>query len=434
MEKGPRTSMERNWDKIIFSPFLRRLQGKTQVIPFPKDSFLHTRLTHSLETTSVGRSLGKMGAKYLWKALKSEPGLANQLCSAEKDIQEEEFSRHVSDVVKTACLAHDIGHPPFAHTGERAIRSYFKKEEEYICKLLKESSDKKTQFRDLSEFDSNAMGFYKLLREIKGLDHAVLAAYVKYPIRIDEKNSPDNGKSSIFFSDRKEYEKICEGLGVSHSDRHPLTFLVEAADDICYRIVDFEDAIHIGSIDKTRGEEHLIKLLKATAKAFPASDKSKYSIYEHMKEDTIVRMKGKIIHNLTILCAKSFEELRFQDLKKKSFKENKRLLERVKEEHQDVEKPLSEIEKLSESNFYHHPKALQTELSAHTVIPELLSNLISAVFSEEKDQKEEKIKNLFGYKESCKDENNYEKLIRICSCITDLTDAQALQFYKYLKP
>ena len=240
-----RTEMEESWDKIVFSFLFRRLQRKTQVIPFPQGDFLHTRLTHSIETTSVGRSLGRMVGKHV----------------AENDLSDyPDAEERITGIVSVACLVHDIGHPPFAHSGEYAIRHFFAQREEFFMNRLHMNEE---QYADFKHFDGNANGFHELTKsEAPKLSDAILAAYVKYPQRTSGQ------KSSVFFCDKVKYGALRGRLGMpANESRHPLTYLIEAADDICYRIVDFEDAIEVGAIEEKEGLHVLSNLLEATYEA-----------------------------------------------------------------------------------------------------------------------------------------------------------------------
>ena len=259
-----RIGFEVDFDRVIFSDSFRSLQDKTQVIPLSKTDFVHTRLTHSLEVSVVGRSLGRIVGKQL---LEKYPEL-QQL-----GYQANDFGA----IVASACLAHDIGNPPFGHSGEKAIGEYFKtgKGQHYKNEL----SDK--QWQDLIDFEGNANGF-KILTEtregINGglrLSYATLAAFMKYPKEsLPKKPTADiiDKKFGFFQSEKELYIDVATDLGLKKVrtgndvtfSRHPLAFLVEAADDICYTIIDFEDGINLGLIEEEFALEYLIKLVKDT--------------------------------------------------------------------------------------------------------------------------------------------------------------------------
>lgn len=230
-----RSEFEIDFDRIVFSYPFRRLQDKTQVVPLPEHDFVHTRLTHSLEVSSVGRSLGKVVGNYV---LSKNPHLI------EAGYQISDFGA----IVSAACLAHDLGNPPFGHSGERALSEFF------ISHRPDGITDK--EYADLTNFEGNAQGFRILVsphyNDLK-LTYATLATFSKYPcesiIHPRNPNRKSQKKFGFFQSEKSVFKNIAEGCDLtplSDTDtvwvRHPLTFLVEAADDICYLIIDLEDA------------------------------------------------------------------------------------------------------------------------------------------------------------------------------------------------
>lgn len=258
-----RLGFEVDYDRILFSAAFRSLQDKTQVIPMAKTDFVHTRLTHSLEVSVVGRSLGRIAGK---KILEKHPHL--------HEIHGYRFN-DFGAIVAAASLAHDIGNPPFGHSGEKAIGSYFEHGagEEYIAKLTKKER------QDLIDFEGNANGF-KILTESKQgvpgglrLGYATLGAFMKYPKESLPKKPTKHiadKKFGFFQSEKSFFKELAEELGLPKTQegdnlafgRHPLTYLVEAADDICYTIIDFEDGINLGLISEEFALEYLIKLVK----------------------------------------------------------------------------------------------------------------------------------------------------------------------------
>ena len=239
-----RLGFEVDYDRIIFSDSFRSLQDKTQVVPLSKTDFVHTRLTHSLEVSVVARSLGRIVGK---KLIEKYPDLN------EKGYQANDFGA----IVAAAALAHDIGNPPFGHSGEKAIGEYFKtgNGQQYKSEL----TDK--QWQDLIDFEGNANGFKILTENREGvegglrLSYATLGAFMKYPKESLPKK-PSNHivdkKYGVFQSEVKAFKDVVETLGLPQLradehlafNRHPLAYLVEAADDICYTIIDFEDGIN----------------------------------------------------------------------------------------------------------------------------------------------------------------------------------------------
>jgi dGTPase len=253
-----RNSFLRDYDRIIFSSAFRRLQNKTQVFPLPGSIFVHNRLTHSLEVASVGRSLGKsVGEK-----------IAAKYSGESEDFIE--FYRHeLASVIASACLAHDIGNPPFGHSGEDAIRTFF----DNITGETKERIEgalTPNQLADFRKFEGNSNALRTLVNNFNEPDpggyrltYTTLASLVKYPSSSAEGFNKETGliatkKSGFFDSEKAIYLQIAEALqlpaikGYEHVyARHPFVYLTEAADDICYRVIDMEDAhrLHIVSYE-----------------------------------------------------------------------------------------------------------------------------------------------------------------------------------------
>lgn len=262
-EDETRLAFEVDYDRIIFSSAFRSLQDKTQVIPLSKTDFVHTRLTHSLEVSVVGRSLGRQAGKAI---LQKHPHLKDTL-----GYQINDFGA----IVAAAALAHDIGNPPFGHSGEKAIGDFFLNGK---GKRFKQQLTEK-QYQDLIDFEGNANGFKILTQSREGvagglrLTYATLGAFMKYPKEsLPKKPTSDicDKKFGVFQNDRLFFREVAEDLGLLirdnttdvHYNRHPLAFLVEAADDICYTVIDFEDGINLGWIDEEYALEYLTKLVK----------------------------------------------------------------------------------------------------------------------------------------------------------------------------
>lgn len=235
--KGIRTDFRRDYDRLVFSSPFRRLQNKTQVFPLPGSIFVHNRLTHSMEVACVGKSM----ADEISDALRAKYA-GEDWCDA---------LRNISDIVAAACLAHDLGNPPFGHSGEKAISTFFSegpglKLEEHLTP---------GQWADLIHFEGNANAFRVLTHQFKGrrkggfaMTYSTLASIVKYPF---ESRLATKNKFGFFTSEKADFERVADELGIKKLDapnglvwyaRHPLVFIVEAADDICYEVMDIEDA------------------------------------------------------------------------------------------------------------------------------------------------------------------------------------------------
>ena len=235
--KHERTNFQRDYDRLIFSSPFRRLQNKTQVFPLPGSIFVHNRLTHSLEVSCVGRSLGKNVSSRLMQKYKDDDGV--------------NFSE-IDSIVSAACLAHDMGNPPFGHSGERAIAAYFadSKGTQFEESVREEGG----RWEDFLHFEGNANAMRLLTHKFNGrrdggfaLTYGTLASVVKYPFA--SVHASDKGKFGFFQTEEETYLRIVEELGIPMIKkdkgiyaRYPLVYLVEAADDICYQIMDIEDA------------------------------------------------------------------------------------------------------------------------------------------------------------------------------------------------
>ncbi|MBQ2366416.1 MAG: dNTP triphosphohydrolase [Bacteroidaceae bacterium] len=241
-----RTEFQRDFDRLIFSAPFRRMQNKTQVFPLPGSIFVHNRLTHSLEVSSVGRSLGTDVAREL---ILRHPELASA------GLQD------MGAIVSAACLAHDMGNPPFGHSGERAIRTFFSEGKgKMLTEYMNENGDKlsEKEWADLTRFDGNANTFRLLTHQFGGrrrggfvMTYSTLASIVKYPY--ESSLAGKKAKFGFFASETEDYRKIADELGIPYTFedgvlravRHPFVYLVEAADDICYEIMDIEDAFKL---------------------------------------------------------------------------------------------------------------------------------------------------------------------------------------------
>ena len=235
--KDDRSEFQRDFDRLIFSAPFRRLQNKTQVFPLPGSIFVHNRLTHSLEVSCVGRSLGD--------------SIANRLLTKHPELADTHISE-IGAIVSAACLAHDLGNPPFGHSGEKAISTYFS---EGKGQTLREQLSP-MEWEDLTHFEGNANAFRLLTHQFLGrrkggfvMTYSTLASIVKYPF--PSICAGKKSKFGYFVSEQTDYQKIATELGIKRMSkeeeppvyaRHPLVFLVEAADDICYQMMDIEDA------------------------------------------------------------------------------------------------------------------------------------------------------------------------------------------------
>ena len=292
-----RLGFEVDYDRIVFSSSFRSLQDKTQVIPFSKTDFVHTRLTHSLEVSVVGRSIGRLAGKEI---IRKHPKLRSTF-----GYQPNDFGA----IVAAASLAHDIGNPPFGHSGEKAIGYFF--EYGYGKQFLEKLSNQEK--KDLINFEGNANGFRIATKSVEGtpgglrLSYATMGAYTKYPKgSFPNTNSGHvaHKKFGFFKSEESFFNLIAKDLGLLENGvyhRHPLAFLVEAADDICYTIIDFEDGINLGLISEDYALEYLINLVKETI------DTNKYNSLTN-KPQRLSYLRALSINTLILDAVRIFNE------------------------------------------------------------------------------------------------------------------------------
>ncbi len=301
-----RTEFQRDYDRLIFSAAFRRMQNKTQVFPLPGSIFVHNRLTHSLEVSSVGRSLGTDVASEL---IRRRPEL------------EETGLRAIGSIVSAACLAHDMGNPPFGHSGERAIRSYFSEGKGQSLRHFRTSEDDgftPEEWDDIIHFDGNANTFRLLTHRFDGrrkggfvMTYSTLASIVKYPY--SSSLSGKKSKFGFFTPETEDFKRIADELGMIRLEdkggkvryaRHPLVYLVEAADDICYEIMDIEDAHKLRLLSDELTTDLLLGFFsaeeqKALREAY-ASDTD--------TNDRIVYFRSCVINALERACVAIFVE------------------------------------------------------------------------------------------------------------------------------
>lgn len=416
-----RLGFEVDYDRIIFSAAFRSLQDKTQVIPMSKTDFVHTRLTHSLEVSVVGRSLGRLVGK---KIIEKYPHLQSI-----HGYQANDFGA----IVAAAALSHDIGNPPFGHSGEKAIGEYFSigNGQKYKDQL----SDK--EWQDLIDFEGNANGFSVLTSSRPGIEgsirltYAVLGAFMKYPKESLPKKPTQNiadKKYGFFQSDKEFFKEVATELGMIPNksgndigyERHPLAYLVEAADDICYTIIDFEDGINLGLVSEDFALEYLIKLVKDTI------DTSKYKTLA-TKEDRISYLRALAIGNL------------IQDAVR-IFIENEELIVQGKFPYALTDKSkykaqIDDIIKISVKNIYQSREVIEKELSGYQIINNLLDKFITAYnnnHSGKATNYDKLILKILPEKYFLEKENLYDRLLLMCHFVSMLTDGNALLYSKII--
>lgn len=414
-----RLGFEVDFDRIIFSAPFRSLQDKTQVIPLSKTDFVHTRLTHSLEVSVVGRSIGRLVGKNI---IEKYPHL--------KEIhgfQANDFGA----IVAAASLAHDIGNPPFGHSGEKAIGEYFSigKGQKYKDQLTAK------EWQDLIDFEGNANGFSVLTSSRLGVEgglrltYAVLGAFMKYPKESLPKKPTQNisdKKYGFFQSDKEFFIEVANELGLIPNksgddvgyERHPLAYLVEAADDICYTIIDFEDGINLGLVSEDFALEYLIKLVKDTI------DTPKYQTLTN-KEDRISYLRALAIGNLINDAVRVFIENEEAILKGEF---PYALMDKSKYKAQ-----IDDIIQLSVKKIYQSREVIEKELTGSQIINNLLDKFCTAYnndFDNTKTNFDSLLLKILPEKHLVKKESLYERLLHICHFVSLLTDGNAVLYNK----
>ncbi|MEI6275058.1 MAG: dNTP triphosphohydrolase [Prolixibacteraceae bacterium] len=411
-----RTAFQRDYDRIIFSSPFRRLQNKTQVFPLPGSIFVHNRLTHSLEVASVGRSLGNLVATGLSKT--EDPSGMSALSE-------------IGTIVSTACLAHDMGNPPFGHSGEKAISNFFKKGHGKI--LLDELS--KEEQTDFTCFDGNANAFRLLTHTFQGrreggfgLTYSTLASIVKYPY--ESNLAGDKQKFGFFQTEKLLFKKIADKLGSRvYSEnplryaRHPFVFLVEAADDICYQIMDVEDAHKLKIISSADAESLLIAFFD------PGADREILSTISYNlnivkdRNERVSYLRAMVIGKLIRECAAIFLSRGNEILSGAEIPSLLKLLDGRSG------MAMEEIKRISISRIYKDPAVIQIEIAGYKILGTLLEEFTPAIM-DPKDSLSEKLLSIIPEQYQLQSENTYDRLQTIVDFVSGMTDLYALDLYR----
>ena len=439
-----RSDASRDWDRIIFSPSLRRMHDKTQVFPLAPDDMTHSRLTHSLEVGSVGRSLGNGVGSLLERRGALPDGWTH---------------RDVGDIVAAACLAHDIGNPPFGHSGEDAIGSFFRRFlDQDTVRMLDLTA---AQRHDLEHFEGNAQGFRILTRrESAGtglrLTATTLATFLKYP-RFNDERAPllkeldptppvYRKKFGVFCSEAEILRSVAAQTGMiadpdgagSGYIRHPLAWLVEAADDICYRVIDLEDGVHLRLIplDTARGcLTDLIHVIDPTSRS--------------RSDDRLDALRGSAIHALVVRVGEIFEV-------HADAIASGQVTRGLLDHDEFCNTHLGRLKELVETNCYCARDVLEIELAGYELLGRLVGRLVCAALKVRSashtqlqdlwilNQKEsqtripgkaeaEKLLRLCGLDSVvAKAETHYHALLQITDHVSDMTDSSAVKLYRHL--
>lgn len=423
-----RTDFQRDFDRIIFSSPFRRLQNKTQVFPLPGSVFVHNRLTHSLEVASVGRSLGTLVGDFITSKY------GDDLSEQSKKF----YTYGLSTVLSSACLCHDIGNPAFGHSGEDAISNFFIKNEGSLRSYFSEK-----EWLDFVQFEGNANAIRVLTHQQNGkteggmmLTYSTLSAIAKYPCESggSKKGITHRKKFGFFQSELETFVNVAEATAMVAEQsepliyrRHPFVWLVEAADDICYNIIDLEDAHRLGIIGHDSCVELLVDLIDSIG--FDSSSKVKQRLSHFTdKNDQVSYLRAKAIYALT-MKSKSTYENHFESIV--AGEHSTPLFDQVKTDC----KGLQQIIHFSIENIYNHRSVLEIENAGYNVMFELLSHFVPPIIKQKdaRSKSETKAIKLVPAQFQYENGSTYQRVLGILDYVSGMTDNYATDLYRKIK-
>ena len=401
-----RTEFQRDYDRLIFSPSFRRLQNKTQVFPLPGAIFVHNRLTHSLEVASVGRSLGTSVGMALKEKYAGESWI-------------DKFDS-LDDIVAAACLAHDMGNPPFGHSGERAIISYFSEGEgRRFQEILTQQ-----QWADLTHFDGNANAFRLLTHHFIGhreggfaLTYSTLASIIKYPYASTQ--ATKKPKFGYFQSEEEAFQRVVTRLGMDPMARHPLCFLVEAADDICYQIMDIEDAHNLKLLSTEDTKELLLGFFDGEQRARIERGLT------HVPDinEQIGYLRSRAIGTLVYECSLAFLSHE-EEILQGAF--HQPLIDCISEVPASAYAHCSDV---AFSRIYNSSDVVDIEVAGYQIITTLLDKMINAVLNPDRSYSRLLLDRIPLQYET-RVEGVYPRIMAVLDYISGMTDVYALDLYR----
>ena len=411
--KHERTNFQRDYDRLIFSSPFRRLQNKTQVFPLPGSIFVHNRLTHSLEVSCVGRSLGK--------------NVSSRLIQKYNDTDGINFSE-IDSIVSAACLAHDMGNPPFGHSGERAISAYFADGKGTQFEQLVRNEG--CRWEDFLHFEGNANAMRLLTNKFNGrreggfaLTYSTLASVVKYPFT---SLHAKKGKFGFFQTEEEAYLRIAEELGIPKKSpdkeiyaRYPLVYLVEAADDICYQIMDIEDAHKLRLLTK----DEVIELFLGFFEGKRLEDIRSTMEMVNDTNEQISYLRSCIIGLLVDECTQEFldnEELFLEGIYRKT------LIEGVSDIARKAYRRCSEV---AYEKIYISRDVVDIELAGYHIFGYLLETIIDAMMNPEHSYSK-LLLNRVPSQYDVHAKTTYGKIQCALDYISGMTDVYALDLYR----
>ena len=411
-----RSEFKRDYDRLIFSSAFRRLQNKTQVFPLPGSIFVHNRLTHSLEVASVGMSIGNDISR---RVIQKRPELKETLVE------------ELGTIVSAACLAHDLGNPPFGHSGEKAIQTFFSEGPGQKIKSMVSSEF----WDDITHFEGNANAFRILTHRFKGrrqggfvMTYSMLASIVKYPFA--SSLAGNHGKFGFFASEAESYRKIADELGIFCKSapgeplkyaRHPLVYMVEAADDICYEIMDIEDSHKLKILSYAETEHLLLSFFDEDIQ-----QKIRQRIIDEELTDEnekVVYMRASVIGKLENECVAAFLAHE-EEILAGTFEGS--LIDHISERQK---KAYKECEKTSYSKIYQSKPVLDIELSGYQIMATLMKVFVEAAVNPSRFYSKQLLRRVSSQYD-IENENLEERIMAVLDYISGMTDIYALDIYQ----
>jgi dGTPase len=417
--RGSRTDFQRDFDRLVFSSPFRRLQNKTQVFPLPGSIFVHNRLTHSLEVSSVGKSMANEILSLLMPRYKGTP--------AGKALES------IGEIVAAGCLAHDMGNPPFGHSGEKAIATFFSEGEGSFLKEKLTSA----QWADLVHFEGNANALRVLTHQFHGrraggfaMTYSMLASIVKYPYSSGLCLSGGKSKFGFFTSERETYQRIATELGIPqleapegelHYSRHPLVYIVEAADDICYEVMDFEDAHKLKIISTADVINRFMAFLPEQRR------ERAEKVMQHIDDpnEQIAYLRSGVVGELVTACAKVFVDNEDAILEGRF---EGRLLGHIPTKLADAYEACN---RLSWDKIYRAKEVVDIELAGNRIITFLLEKLTHAVCNPELNYSRLLLSQVPDQYE-VNSPDLFQKLQGVVDHVSAMTDVYALNLFRKL--
>lgn len=412
-----RSEFKRDYDRLIFSAPFRRLQNKTQVFPLPGSVFVHNRLTHSLEVASVGMSLGN--------------DVAARIISERRPQLRGTLFEEIGQIVATACLAHDLGNPPFGHSGEKAIQTFFTEGEG----LALQQQVSEAFWSDITHFEGNANGFRLLTHQFKGrrpggfvMTYSTVASIVKYPF---SSMAPSRkGKFGFFVSEQPVWQRLADEMGIRQLSapgeplryaRHPLVYLVEAADDICYEIMDLEDAHKLKIVSYDTVSQLFLDFF---------DEDTQHQILQRIQDEQltdenekVVYLRACVIGKLENECVNTFVRHE-EEILDGTFTGS--LVDHISTRQREA---YERCAKLSVQRIYRSRPVLDVELSGYQIMATLMQKMTDAVMNPQRYYSQQ----LIGRVSSQYDiaaEDLETRLMAVIDYISGMTDVYALDVYQ----